>query len=58
MMAGLVKGGSEEVVIVPFGTWELISKFFGVWMLLGSEVWKMLCLFWCLDGNVEVKVEN
>jgi len=32
----------------------LISEFFGVWMLLGSVVWKMLCLFWCLDGNVKV----
>ena len=45
------------MVIVPFGTWELVSKFSGVWMLLGSVVWKMLCLFRCLDGNVKVKVE-
>ena len=29
-------------VIVPFGTWELVSEFSGVWMLLGSVVWKML----------------
>ena len=46
----LVRGGSEEVVIVPFGTRELVSKFYGVWMLLESVVWKILCLFWCLDG--------
>ena len=36
--ACLVKGGSEEVVIVPFGTWELVSKFSGIWMLLGSVI--------------------
>ena len=54
----MVRGGSEEVVTVPFGTWELVSEFFGVWMLLGSVVWKMLCLFRCLDGNVKVKVEK
>jgi len=46
------------VIIVPFETWELVSKFSGVWMLLRSVVWKMLCLFQCLDGNVEVKVEK
>jgi len=34
----LVRGGSEEVVIVPFGTYELVSKFFGVWMLLESMI--------------------
>jgi len=43
------------VIIVPFGTWELVGKFSGVWMLLGGVVWKMLCLFRCLDGNVEVE---
>jgi len=46
------------VVIVPFGTWELVSKFFGIWMLLVSAVWKMLRLFRCLDGNVEVEVKK
>ena len=46
------------MVIIPFGTWELVSKFFGIWMLLRSVVWKMFCLFWCLDGNVKVKVEK
>ena len=34
----LVRGVSEEVVIVPFGTWELVSEFSVVWMLLGSVV--------------------
>ena len=46
------------MVIVPFGTWELVSKFFGVWMLLGSVIWKMLRLFRCLDGNVKVEMEK
>ena len=46
------------MVIVPFGTWELASKFSGVWMLLGSVVGKMLCLFRCLDGNTKVEVEK
>ena len=45
------------MVIIPFGTWELVSKFSSVWMLLGSVVWKIFCLFWCLDGNVKVEVE-
>ena len=27
-------------------------------MLLGSVIWKMLCLFQCLDGNVKVKVKK
>ena len=39
------KWGSKEVVIVPFGTRELISKFSGVWMLLVSMIWKMLYVF-------------
>ena len=52
------KWGIEEVVIILFGTWELVSKFFGVWMLLGSVVWKMFCLFRCLDGNVKVEVKK
>jgi len=34
----LVRSGSEEVVIVLFGTWELVSEFSGVWMLLGIVV--------------------
>ena len=39
----LVRGGSEkvrskEVVIVLFGTRELVSKFFRIWILLGSVV--------------------
>ena len=38
LQACLVKGRSEEVVIVPFGTRELVSKFSGVWMLLESVV--------------------
>ena len=46
------------MIIVPFETWELVSNFSGVWMLLGSVVWKMFCLFQCLDGNVKVKVEK
>ena len=46
------------MVIVPFGTWELVSKFFGVWMLLGSVIWKMFRLFWYLDGNVKVKLKK
>ena len=41
----LVRGGSEEVVIVSFETWELVSKFSGACMLLGSVVWKLLRLF-------------
>jgi len=39
----LVRGGSEE--IVPFRTWEVVSKFSSVWMLLGSLVWKMLSVW-------------
>jgi len=49
------KWRSEKAVIVSFRIWELVSKFFGIWMLLGSMVWKMLCLFQCLNGNVEVE---
>ena len=37
----LVRGGSEKIVIVPFGDGELVSEFFGVWMLLG--VWLEKC---------------
>jgi len=32
------KRGSVEVVIVPFGIWELVSKFSGVWMLLRNVI--------------------
>ena len=46
------------MVIIPFGTWELVNELFGVWMLLRSVVWKMFCLFRCLDGNVKAKVEK
>ena len=46
------------MVIISFGTWELVSKFSGVWMLLGSVVWKMFCLFRCLDGNEKVELEK
>jgi len=35
------KSGSEEIVIVLFGTWELISEFFGVWMFW--DVWFEKC---------------
>jgi len=31
------------------------SKFSGVWMVFGSVVWKMFCLFRCLDGNEKWK---
>jgi len=37
----LVRGGSEKIVIVLFGAGELVSEFFGVWMLLG--VWFEKC---------------
>ena len=46
------------MVIIPFGTWELVSKFSGVWMLLGSVIWKMFCLFRCLDDNMKVEVKK
>ena len=52
LRACLVKGESEEVVTVSFETWELVSKFSSVWMLLGSVVCKILSLFRCMDGNV------
>jgi len=52
------KWESEEMIIASFGTWELVSKVSGVWILLASVIWKMLCLFRCLDGNVEVEVKN
>jgi len=46
------------VIIIPFGTWEVVSKFSGVWMFLGSVVWKMFCPFRYLDGNVKVELEK
>ena len=52
------KWESEKIVSVPFGTWDLVIKFSGVWMLLGSVDWKMLCLFRFLDDNVKVKVKK
>ena len=61
--ACLVKGGSEEGKKWGSGNsslWILRigCKFSGVWMLLGSVVWKMLYLFQCLDDNVKVEVKK
>ena len=52
------KWENKKLVIIFYVTWELVSEFFSIWMLLESVIWKMLCLFRCLDDNEEVEVKK